>query len=165
MNWNEKYKEKCVSQDALTLLCAKLRSEGKTIATVNGAFDLLHAGHLHQLYEGSRQADVFICLLNSDASIKAYKSEDRPIIPLEYRTQMIAALSFVDYVCSFDELDPRTVLKKINPDVHINGSEYGDTCIEADVVKQGGGRIHIVQKVEGLSTTEIIEKIHTTCAV
>ena len=78
---------------------------------------------------------------------------------------MIAALSFVDYVCSFDELDPRTVLKKINPDVHINGSEYGDTCIEADVVKQGGGRIHIVQKVEGLSTTEIIEKIHTTCAV
>lgn len=165
MNWNEKYKEKCVSKEALFLLCQKLRKEGKTIATVNGSFDLLHAGHLHQLYAGSETADVFICLLNSDASIKQYKSEDRPIISLEHRKQMIAALSFVDYVSSFDETDPRTSLKLIQPDVHVNGAEYGEDCLEKEVVERFGGRIHIVPKIEGLSTTAIIQKIVQTCAV
>jgi len=58
----------------------------------------MHAGHLQIIYEASLQADVLIVALNSDASIQAYKSPDRPIIPLEYRLQLMAALQFVDYV-------------------------------------------------------------------
>ena len=137
----------------------ELRSEGKTIATLNGSFDLLHAGHLEILTQGSAQADVFIVALNSDASIKGYKGPDRPIIPLFFRMQLMSALECVDYVTSFDEADPRNLLSKIKPDVHINGSEYGENCIEADVVKAHGGRIHIVPLVPGLSTSALIQKI------
>ena len=140
-----------------------LKAEGKTIATLNGSFDLLHAGHLEMIFQASLQADVLIVALNTDASIKQYKSPLRPIIPLQARLAMMAALSMVDYVTWFDETDPRMILSRIRPDVHVNGAEYGENCIEADVVRGAGGKIHIVQLVPGLSTSQIIKRIVETC--
>ncbi|WP_194848174.1 adenylyltransferase/cytidyltransferase family protein [Candidatus Neptunochlamydia vexilliferae] len=140
-----------------------LKEEGKTVVTLNGSFDLLHAGHLKMIYEASLQGDCLIVALNSDASIQKYKSPKRPIVPLEHRLEMMAALEFVDYVTDFDETDPIAFLKKVKPAVHVNGSEYGEACVEAEVVKENGGRIHIVSLVPGLSTSELIEKIQS-CA-
>ncbi len=137
----------------------ELRGQNKTIATLNGSFDLLHAGHLQIIYEASNQGDVLIVALNTDDSIKKYKSIKRPIIPLKYRLQMISALEFVDYVTYFDEIDPIKILSIIKPNVHINGKEYGENCIEADIVKKNGGKIYIVDLIENLSTSEIIKKI------
>jgi D-glycero-beta-D-manno-heptose 1-phosphate adenylyltransferase len=131
----------------------------KTIATLNGSFDLLHAGHLFILKEAKKQADLLIVMLNSDASIRGYKGSTRPIIPLEYRLELMAALEFVDYVTWFDELDPCAILQKIRPDVHVNGAEYGENCIEAEVVKQMNARLHLVERIPGLSTSQIIGKI------
>lgn len=158
-NWKEAHRRKRVEPDKLPALIARLRQEGKTIATINGSFDLLHAGHLHMLYEASQQADVLIVALNSDASIQKYKSVHRPIITLENRIQMMTALGFIDYVTWFDETDPIKLLTIIKPDVHVNGAEYGENCIEAETVKSQGGRLHIVQLVDGLSTSAVIKKI------
>ena len=138
---------------------AAWRAEGNTIATLNGSFDLMHAGHLQIIYEASLQADLLLVALNSDASIKQYKSPKRPIIPLDYRLQMMAALAFVDAVTWFEETDPRALLERIRPDVHVNGAEYGRHCIEAETVEKHGGRIHIVELVPGLSTSNILAKI------
>ena len=44
-------KKKFVSHEDITSKSEKLKKEGKRIATVNGSFDLMHAGHLHILYE------------------------------------------------------------------------------------------------------------------
>jgi rfaE bifunctional protein nucleotidyltransferase chain/domain len=140
-----------------------IRAQNRTIATLNGSFDLMHAGHLYMLMEAAKQADVLLVALNSDASIKSYKSPDRPIIPLQYRLQMVAALECVDYVTWFDEDDPRVLLSKIRPDVHVNGAEYGETCIEAETVRQCGGHLHLVNRIPGLSTSEIIDKIGQLC--
>jgi rfaE bifunctional protein nucleotidyltransferase chain/domain len=160
----EAAKAKILPPEELEERVAALKREGKTIATLNGSFDLLHAGHLEMIYQASLQADVLLMALNTDRSIQQYKSPLRPIIPLEYRLQMIAALFMVDYVTWFDETDPRVLLGKIKPHVHVNGAEYGENCIEAEVVKAGGGRIHIVSLVPGLSTSKIIERIKHTCA-
>ena len=97
--------------------------------------------------------------LNSDASIRSYKGEKRPIINLENRLQMISSLGFVDYVTYFEESTPCSVLSMIKPDVHINGAEYGKKCIEAKVVEENGGKLHIIELIPGLSTTEVIHKI------
>jgi bifunctional ADP-heptose synthase (sugar kinase/adenylyltransferase) len=83
----------------------------------------------------------------------------RPIIPLNYRLEMIAALEFVDYVTWFNETDPRALLDKIKPNVHVNGAEYGASCIEADIVQINGGRLHLVERIPSLATSTIIEKI------
>lgn len=153
------FQSKLVEPDQLESLIARLRAQKLTIATLNGSFDLLHAGHLYILSEARKQADCLIVALNSDISIKQYKSSDRPIIPLQNRIEMMAALEMIDYVTWFDEVDPRALLSKIKPDVHVNGAEYGENCIEAEVVRIGGGRLHLVDRIEGLSTSTIIQKI------
>ena len=129
------------------------------LVTLNGSFDLLHAGHLQIIHEAKLQGDILLMALNSDSSIKKYKSPTRPIIPLEYRLEIVAALGDVDFVSWFEETDPIAFLTKVRPDVHVNGAEYGKECIEAEVVRALGGQIHIVNLKPGLSTTSIIEKI------
>jgi rfaE bifunctional protein nucleotidyltransferase chain/domain len=138
---------------------ANLRAQKKTIATLNGSFDLMHAGHLFIIHEASKQADVLIVALNSDSSIKRYKGANRPIVSVEHRLEMMAALEFVDYVTFFEETDPRELLAKIKPDVHVNGAEYGADCIEAEVVRVNGGRLHLAPRIAGLATSNLIEKI------
>lgn len=161
--FKESIQSKLVHPDQLRTLCERLKREGKTIVTLNGSFDLLHPGHLEMIHQASCQADVLIMLLNTDSSIKAYKSPDRPINPLEARLQHIAALQMVDYVSWFDDLDPIRLLGIIKPDVHANGSEYGENCIEAPVVKENGGRIHIIELIGGYSSTNMIKKIQSLC--
>lgn len=151
--------KKLVEPERLEEEVAKIRAKKLTLATLNGSFDLLHAGHLYIIHQASKQADRLIVALNSDASIQKYKSSDRPIISLEYRLEMMAALSFVDYVTWFDETDPREVLTKIKPDIHVNGAEYGADCIEAEIVKIHGGKLHLVDRIPTLATSAIIEKI------
>ncbi len=151
--------QKWIDPQEIEKRVSEIRASGKTIATLNGSFDLLHAGHLHIIYEASCQADVLIVALNSDTSIRQYKSAKRPFIPLDGRLRMMAALSFVAYVTSFEETDPRAILAQIKPDVHVNGAEYGEDCIEAKIVKANGGKIHVVKLVPGLSTSNIVEKI------
>lgn len=162
-SWATYYKQKLIDPEALAETVDVLKKRGKTIATLNGSFDLLHAGHLHMIFEASKVADVLIVALNSDHSIKRYKNAERPIIPLDDRLKMMAALGFVDYVTWFDETDPRELLKKIKPDIHVNGAEYGHNCIESGVVKEHGGSVHIVELVPGLSTSQIIKRIHAIC--
>ncbi|CCB89930.1 MAG: adenylyltransferase/cytidyltransferase family protein [Simkania sp.] len=150
---------KQVPPEKLAETVAAIRKSGRTIATLNGSFDLLHAGHLKIIHEAKKQADCLIMALNTDRSIKEYKSPDRPLITLKHRLEMVAALEAVDYVTWFDETDPCKLLSVIQPDVHVNGSEYGKDCIEADTVRKYGGKIHIVSLVPGLSTSQIIDKI------
>jgi rfaE bifunctional protein nucleotidyltransferase chain/domain len=151
--------KKLITPEELEGAIGSLRAQGLTIATLNGSFDLLHAGHLFIIHEASKQADRLIVALNSDASIRQYKSPNRPIVPLPYRLEMVSALEFVDFVTWFDETDPRLLLGKIKPDVHVNGAEYGKHCIEAETVKSLGGNLHLVERVPSLATTAIIEKI------
>ncbi len=157
--WQAYSQKKILQPEEIKERISLLRKQGKTIATLNGSFDLLHAGHLYMLYEASKTADILIVAVNSDASVRAYKSPDRPIIPLSYRMEMLTAIEFVDYVTWFDETNPCALLEKIRPDVHVNGIEYGEDCIEAEVVKRYGGRIHLVKRIPGLATSNVIKKI------
>ncbi len=152
-------RQKIIEPKKLAAFSDEVRKGGKRLVTLNGSFDLLHAGHLHIIYEASKQADVLLVALNSDASIKRYKSIKRPIITLKDRLAMMSSLSFVTNVTWFNEDDPRDFLEIVQPDVHVNGQEWGADCIEAEVVKKYGGKLHIVSLVPGLSTSKIVEKI------
>ena len=148
-----------VERHELAALATALRAKGKKIVTLNGTFDMLHAGHLHILNEARRQGDVLIVGLNSDSSVRANKGRDRPFIGQDARAQMLLALRVVDYVHIFDEATPMAFLEQVRPDVHVNGSEYGADCIEAPTVLAGGGRIHVVTRLPGLSTSALVATI------
>jgi D-beta-D-heptose 7-phosphate kinase/D-beta-D-heptose 1-phosphate adenosyltransferase len=153
-----------LSRADLRRTAERLRAEGKRIVTINGSFDLMHYGHAHILQEARRLGDVLIVGLNSDRSVQTYKGPDRPIVTEAERARMLLALRSVDYVHIFDEAVPMPFLEEIQPDVHVNGSEYGADCIEAETVKRHGGRIHIVERLEGLSTSGIISRVVATQA-
>lgn len=163
--WKNYSLRKIIAPERLESMVSRLRSQKKTIATLNGSFDLLQAGHLYILFEAAKTADVLIVALNSDASIKKYKSPNRPIIPLDSRLEMLTAITFVDYVTCFEETDPRKILETIKPDVHVNGAGYKEGCIEAEVVQKNGGRLHFVDRIRGLATSEIIKKIQDLACV
>lgn len=140
----------------------ELKRKGKKIVTCNGCFDILHAGHIKFLKEAKEQGDVLIVGLNSDSSVKENKGPKRPINNENNRTTVLAALEIVDYITIFNEKTPITLLEIIKPDIHVNGEEYGENCLEAETVKKYGGRIHLIKLKEGFSTTDIIKKIKET---
>ena len=142
-------------------LSSQLKQQGKTIAVLSGSFDLLHAGHLHLINEAKKQADFLVVGLNSDKSCMQYKDKRGPLVKQEHRAEMLCALENVDYVVMFDEPTPVEFIKQVEPDVYCNGSEYGENCIEAETVKQLGGKLHIINKTDekNLSTSALIEKI------
>jgi D-beta-D-heptose 7-phosphate kinase/D-beta-D-heptose 1-phosphate adenosyltransferase len=140
-------------------LAARLRALGQRIVTINGAFDLLHAGHLHILREARRQGDVLIVGLNADSAVRASKGPTRPYVGEHDRARLLLALRDVDYVHIFPEPVPMPFLEVIRPDVHVNGSEYGPDCIEAPTVRAGGGRVHIVERLPDLSTSDLVARV------
>jgi rfaE bifunctional protein nucleotidyltransferase chain/domain len=148
-----------VARGDLAGLAARLRAQGQRIVTINGAFDLLHAGHLHILREARRQGDVLIVGLNADSTVRASKGPNRPYVSQQDRARLLLALRDVDYVHIFSEPVPMPFLEHIRPDVHVNGSEYGAECIEAATVRAGGGRVHLVDRLPALSTSELVARI------
>ena len=138
----------------------KLRSEGKTIVTTNGCFDILHAGHVRYLNKAKTFGDVLVVALNSDKSVRAIKGEGRPVNNELNRAEVLCGLRSVDYVVLFDENSPLELLKFIKPDVHTKGADYTiETLPEAKAIIEAGGRIEFIEFVDGLSTTSIINKV------
>lgn len=143
----------------------ELRGLGKTIVTTNGTFDLLHVGHLDSLEFAKNLGDILIVGVNSDESVKRYKGELRPFIPVDERVRMLAALECVDYVVIFDQDTPVELLTKIKPAIHCKGSEYSDgsrPIPEKEVVESFGGRVEFVNLTINKSTTNIVAKILST---
>lgn len=153
-------KNKIKTKKEIGIICNNLRKEKKIIVTTNGAFDILHVGHVRSLKKAKSFGDVLIVGLNSDSSIRRYKSLDRPIIPQEDRAEMLASLECVDYVVIFDELDPRKFLQAVKPNFHVK-SKLGFKGIERGVVESNGGKIILLEDIPGISTTDLIKKIKT----
>ena len=143
-------------------LVNSLKTQGKTIVTTNGCFDILHVGHVRYLQKTKTYADISIVCLNSDVSVKKIKGPDRPINCEDDRAEILCALDCVDYVVMFDESSPVDLLCEIKPDVYTKGADYTiETLPEAKPVMQNGGRVEFISFVEGKSTTNVIKKIGT----
>ena len=159
-------KKKIITREESIKIADELRKQGKKIVTINGSFDILHAGHVKMLQEAKQQGDVLFLGLNSDKSVRAWKKhigykdwKKRPLVPQQYRAEMLAALECIDYVTIFDEMVPMPFIEAIKPNVHVNGEDYGENCIEKPIVEKYGGKIYIVKFVDGFSTSNLIQKI------
>ena len=161
-NWRM---EKVLSLEEASKLAESLRAEGKKLVTVNGSFDLLHAGHLDQLEEAKQQGDVLFVGTNTDGSIKAEKGESRPLVAEGPRIAMLAALACVDYVVlmpgDYNSEPHGSLLPAIKPDVHVNGPDRGEpeTWIEYPKMQELGTKGHTITFRNDLSTSALIEKI------
>ncbi len=139
---------------------APFRANGKTVVTTNGCFDLLHAGHLQYLREAAELGDILIIGINSDASVRRLKGENRPLQNEIDRATLMAALKPVDFTLIFEEDDPCAFLDILQPDIHVKGGDYlPENLPEKVIVENHGGKIEILSFKNGHSTTGIVEKI------
>lgn len=148
---------KILSRDQLRRQVEQWRRAGERITLANGNFDLLHVGHVRYLRGAKALGGKLVVAINSDESVRALKSEGRPIMPQDERAEIVAALADVDAVVIFPELDVRAIIREIRPDIQAKGTDYTpDSVPERDAVAECGGRVAIVGDPKDHSTSEII---------
>jgi len=138
------------------------RVQGRLVAVANGAFDLLHVGHVRYL-EGAKaltRGGLLVVGVNTDQSVRASKGPKRPIVPERERAELVAALGCVDLVVLFDEPDALALLSALRPDLHVKGTDYTEESVpERDLVARLGGRTAIAGDGKEHSTTDVIARI------
>lgn len=132
----------------------------KKIVFTNGCFDILHVGHIRYLQQAAALGDLLVVGLNSDASVRRLKGEDRPINGQEDRAELLRALDCVDEVVIFEEDTPYELISDIRPDVLVKGGDYKPCeVVGRDIVEARGGKLVLIDFVTGKSTTNVINKI------
>jgi D-beta-D-heptose 7-phosphate kinase / D-beta-D-heptose 1-phosphate adenosyltransferase len=141
-------------------LTRRWKMRGLSVGFTNGCFDIVHPGHVTLLAKARAECDRLIVALNSDASVSRLKGPKRPINTLADRAAVLAALASVDAVLSFDDDTPLGLISRLKPDVLIKGADYTiETVIGADEVQANGGRVALIDLVDGHSTTRTIGKM------
>lgn len=152
-----------MSLEDLARIVAGHHARGRKVVLANGAFDLLHVGHVRYLEGAKALGDVLVVAVNSDSSVRAAKGEGRPVIPARERAELVGALRCVDHVLVFDEPDVRHIIRALKPDIHAKGTDYTpDTVPERDEVLAYGGRVAITGDPKDHSTTALIATGRTT---
>ncbi len=168
MNNLQKISHKSQNLPDLLLKIKLLKKEGKKIVFTNGCFDILHVGHVQYLAQAAEKGDVLVVGINSDDSIKSLnKGENRPINELNARKTVLSALFFIDFVIEFNDNTPLNLIENILPDVLVKGADYDPNetdinhkkyIVGREVVLENGGKVEVINLVEGFSTTNIINK-------
>ena len=148
---------KVKSLEELSAILRDGQKKSRTVVFTNGCFDLLHPGHYHLLNEARREGDLLVVAVNSDSSIRRLKGEGRPRIREGDRIKMLAGLEAVDYVILFEEDTPLHLVEQLVPDVLVKGGDYREeTVVGQDIVENNGGRMVFIDRLAGLSTTELL---------
>ena len=136
------------------------RADGETIVFTNGVFDLIHRGHVASLEAAKAKGKRLVVGVNDDASVQRLKGPRRPLLPLEDRAAVLAALRAVDLVTAFAEDTPEELIRALRPDVLVKGADYApDQVAGGAFVKSYGGRVETIELVPGRSTSTLVERV------
>ena len=156
----EELNNKIYRLDDLVTNVVKWKNQGRKIVFTNGCFDIVHKGHIELLAKTADLGDKLIVAINSDASIKNLKGEDRPIIDQDARSMLLAGFSVVDAVVIFEEETPLNLIQKLLPNILSKGGDYNqEEIVGYKEIKESGGKVITVPLTYGFSTTSIVNQI------
>ncbi len=151
---------KLVTLGEARVLAEGMRRAGKRVVVANGAFDMLHVGHVRYLAAARAAGDVLFVALNSDVSVRGSKGPQRPIVPEDERAEILSHLDCVDWIVMFDEPTVAEVLRALKPHVHAKGTDYTVATVpERDVVAEWGGETRICGDPKDHATTDLVSEI------
>ena len=160
MSHHQNITDKIHSWESLAEQVKKWHKAGEKIVFSNGCFDLIHRGHIDYLAKAADMGTKLVLGLNADASVSKLKGPHRPIQDEQSRQFILSALAFVDAVTLFDEETPYELIKLVQPDVLVKGSDYKpENIVGYDVVMAKGGEVKTIDYIEGYSTSGIEKKI------
>lgn len=149
---------KIVDLGELSLLAARLRSNGKRIVHAHGVYDLLHLGHIRHLREARLLGDVLIVTLTEDRFVN--KGPHRPAFTDILRAEALAALEVVDYVAVNHFPTAVQAINAIKPHVYAKGPDYvnnaddvtGAISLEEQAAISNGGCFRVTEGITFSST-------------
>jgi rfaE bifunctional protein nucleotidyltransferase chain/domain len=154
-------KDKIVDAVEVERLVNRWKLKDDTIVFTNGCFDLLHKGHFEYLAKAASLGDRVVIGLNSDASVKALKGENRPFNNEEARSLGLASLHLSDAIVVFDDDTPASLIELIEPDVLVKGGDWNkEDIVGGDFVEGNGGKVEVIETTDGYSTTSIIDRLN-----
>ena len=133
----------------------------QTVVFTNGVFDLLHVGHLEYIEQAKSLGDYLIVGVNGDRSTYRLKGFGRPVVPVDERARLVAALNPVDVVVIFNQDTAEQLVDALRPDIYVKGGNWGTSQppLESAVVDAYGGRVEYLVYLPHHSTTELIQRI------
>jgi rfaE bifunctional protein nucleotidyltransferase chain/domain len=156
----DKIHDKIKSRNAAQDIVAQWTQNNESIVFTNGCFDIVHRGHIDYLSKAKDKGTKLILGLNTDASVQRLKGPQRPVVDEESRAILMASLQFIDLVVFFDEDTPYELIKALQPDILVKGSDYNaEDIVGYDILMAKGGKVETIDFVPGFSTTSIVEKI------
>jgi D-glycero-beta-D-manno-heptose 1-phosphate adenylyltransferase len=158
------FAKKILTASTLSPWREQLRCSGRKLVVTNGCFDILHLGHVTYLQNARHQGDALLVGVTSDAGVRSLKGPGRPLNSELERAAVVAALESVDGVLIFPELDARTFLQAVRPDVYVKGGDYTIDTINQDerrLLDKLGVQIVILPVVPGKSTTALLQRMQS----
>ena len=138
------------------------RAAGRVVVFTNGAFDLLHVGHVRMLTEAATLGDVLVVAVNDDAAVRASRGPGRPVVPAAERAELVAAVAGVDLVVVFADRTVDRLLEVVRPDVHAKGRDYAEaTHPEAATNRRLGARMAFVGDVKAHAASDTAGRLRT----
>jgi D-beta-D-heptose 7-phosphate kinase/D-beta-D-heptose 1-phosphate adenosyltransferase len=151
-----------VDRGQLAALLDEAKARGERIVMTNGCFDILHEGHVTYLQQARALGDRLLVAVNDDDSVRRLKGEGRPINALAQRMAVLAGLASVDWVVSFAEDTPESLICEVEPDLLVKGGDYRPEQIAGyDCVTRNGGEVRVLEYLDGHSTSRIVASIRT----
>jgi len=146
--------EVIVDREVLVSRCA-----GKKIVFSNGCFDLLHVGHIRALQDAKALGEVLVVGVNDNDSVRRLKGPGRPLIPVEERCEVLAALACVDFVHPFGEPTVDAILRQLRPAIYAKGTDYTADLPERPTAEEIGAEIAFTGGPKVRSVTEIVAQM------
>jgi len=122
---------------------------------VNGAFDVIHSGHLDLIDFASMLGGRLLVALDTDEKIRYNKGADRPFNNLKNRKYLMSMLKPVDHVVSFNsDQELEDIIKRYEPDVMVKGSDWrGKKIVGEEYCKE----IVFYERTDDESTTKTLQ--------
>lgn len=131
------------------------------IGYTTGVFDMFHIGHLNILEKAKEQCDFLIVGVSTDELVESYKHKI-PVIPYEDRARIVSAIRFVDRVVPQTSMNKREAWDQLHYDVMFHGDDWKGTDMyneEIRKLKEVGAEVVFLKHTDGVSTTELLQKI------
>ena len=129
----------------------------KIVGFTCSCFDLLHAGHILMLEDSKKQCDYLIVGLQSDPTIDRSDTKNKPVQSLKERQIQLEAIKYIDEIVIYNtENELYDLLKEINPDIRILGSDYKKKSFTGDDLPI---KIYYHNRNHNFSTTNLREQI------
>jgi rfaE bifunctional protein nucleotidyltransferase chain/domain len=121
---------------------------------VNGAFDILHIGHIKLLKYAAAMGNHLRVGIDTDERIKELKGPTRPFNSFNTRKEILQSLRFVDDVIGFgSEQELIDQIKLYQPDIMVVGSDYRDKRV---IGAEHSKNVRYFERIAEISTTTIL---------